>query len=339
MTPQGPRRARRAAGAHSSGEAPAAGNPVRWTREQTAELLLEPGTTDDKYRRGVLGLRTGSAAYPGAAVLSAEAAWRTGIGMVRYTPPLADSRKALGLPSPAAAVLAARPETVFMTDPGSAQPATDAWVIGSGTDPAKRSEKEHAALLALLAGVAPVVLDAGALDLVAADGTVAAFTAPRILTPHRGEFVALWRAAGLGDRPVGWPERGRSGRARVPAQRALISATTQLAERVSATVLLKGSTTITATPAGLVFLSGPATPWLATAGTGDVLAGILGSLVAAHAEPVRSHPELLGALGAAASELHDAAARRASGGGPITALDVAQALPGAIAEILQTRRA
>ena len=57
---------------------------------------------------------------------------------------------------------------IFMTDPGSAQPATDAWVIGSGTDPAKRSEKERAALLALLAGDAPVVLDAGALDLVAA---------------------------------------------------------------------------------------------------------------------------------------------------------------------------
>lgn len=352
------RRARRG-GARSERGGDAA-TPMRWQLAQAAALLVEPGVADDKYRRGVLGLRTGSAAFPGAAVLGAEAAWRTGLGILRYTPPLDDSPSALGLPSPAAAVLSARPETVFLADPAEARIPADAWVIGSGTDAALRSPAERVALQGVLAGPAPVVIDAGALDLAldpvpgdeSGAAPAAAAHAPRILTPHRGEFLALWRAARLGDRPTGWPDRGR--RDRMPAEAALIAATRLLAEKLGATVLLKGSTTVTATPRGLVFLAGPATPWLATAGTGDVLAGILGALLAAHATAVREDPEILGALGAAAALVHDAAARQASGeplaasapaghapppqGRPITALEVAQALPETIGRLLLLRQ-
>src|SRR5690606_22714799 len=100
-----------------------------------------------------------------------------------------------------------------------------------------------------------------------------------------------------------------------------------LARRLDATILLKGSRTIVATPGGSVHSVGPATPWLATAGTGDVLAGILGALAATHADEIRRDPERFGSLAASAAFLHDAAARLASGddqavgdGQPITAL-------------------
>ncbi|MGK0722065.1 ADP-dependent NAD(P)H-hydrate dehydratase [Leucobacter sp. W1478] len=374
MSAQRSRRPRRVVDRH---ERPAdSGIPVRWDMDRAAALLVEPSTSSDKYRRGILGLHTGSAAYPGAAVLGAQAAWRTGLGLVRFTPPLGDADGALGLPSPAAAILAVHPETVFLADPTRARVATDAWVVGSGTDPAQRSEQELERLRGILAGDAPVVVDAGALDLLvdqrispgdtarrpgagAAQGTPVTerFGAPLIFTPHRGEFVELWKRAGLGERPLDWPSRGRGGRDRVPAEHALVAAAVALAARLQATVLLKGSTSVTATPGGLAFLSGPATPWLATAGTGDVLAGILGALIATHAEAVREDHELLGPLGATAAVLHDAAARRASGdplpreasthpesgapsapGGPITAGDVALALPATIAELLSARR-
>ena len=93
-------------------------------------------------------------------------------------------------------------------------------------------------------------------------------------------------------------------------------------------------------PSGEIYVHGPATPWLATAGTGDVLAGILGALVATQARSVRSDGLLLAKLGATAAMIHDDAARIASGdrnaggsGEPITALDVAQAIPSAVAAL------
>lgn len=300
---------------------------LRWGTEQLARRLVRPGADSDKYRRGVLGLRTGSTAYPGAAVLGAEAAWRTGIGLVRYTPPIDDAPPALGLPSPAAAVLAARPETVFAADSAEARSKCDAWLIGSGTDPGQRSFSEREALRAILSAEAPVVVDAGAL----AEVLGAAPDAPAVLTPHRGEFLTLWRALDLGDRPAGWPGE----RDRPPGEDELTEAAAMLAARLGATVLLKGSLTIAATPGGFRAAAGPATPWLATAGTGDVLAGILGALVATHAAAVRDDPELLGPLAASAAVLHDDAARIAAReNSPITALDVAHAIPEAVAAAL-----
>ncbi|MGJ0202543.1 NAD(P)H-hydrate dehydratase [Leucobacter sp. gxy201] len=299
--------------------------PARWDETRTAAWLRVPGADDHKYRRGVLGARTGSAAYPGAAVLGVAAAWRAGIGMVRYVPPVEVRRADHGLPSPAAAVLAAHPETVF--GEGSGRPC-DAWLIGSGTDAATRPDAETSELRAMLTGDAPVVVDAGALGLTAEIARSGEALAPAVLTPHFGEFTGLWVAAGLGETPDAGSQRSRA------------AGVARLAEALGATVLLKGSVTITAAPGAAPVLVGPATAWLATAGTGDVLAGTLGALVAAHADAVRQDPALLAELGAAAAHLHDAAARIASGGiddaaegRPITALDAAHALPAAFARL------
>src|SRR5690606_24433947 len=142
-----------------------------WTRDDTIGFLRIPTAADDKYSRGVVALRTGSAAYPGAAVLGVEAAWRTGAGYVRYRGDAAD------------AVLARRPETVVGSDIGRIR--VGAWVVGSGADAAHRSEHEQTVLCRILAGDAPVVVDAGALDL--ARGSAA----PLVLTPHGGELGRL----------------------------------------------------------------------------------------------------------------------------------------------------
>lgn len=278
-----------------------------------ARWLKVPSHTDDKYRRGVLGVRTGSEEYPGAAVLGVTAAWRTGIGMVRY----------VGSQTPTSAVLAARPETV----PGEGR--CDAWLIGSGTDPDKRSFAERETLTRLLRGSDPLIVDAGALDLaldlLRKGPAYRVSLAPMILTPHLGEFTALWNTLGLGDMPK--PDK----------------AAVRFAEELEVTVLLKGSTTFSASPTGAMIKHGPATPWLATAGTGDVLAGILGSLIASNADLVRETPTLLREIGVTAAMVHDTAARiaarapltaaGANTGRPITALDVAEAIPGAFAAL------
>lgn len=286
----------------------------RWSAARAADWLRRPASDDHKYRRGVLAARVGSARYPGAAVIGVSAAWRTGIGMVRYLPPFEDALP--GLPPPAAAVLAQHPETVL----GDGR--HDAALVGSGTDPTARTAAEEAALRELLGGAEPVVVDAGALDLVPG---LPAGGAPLILTPHAGEFERLQRGSGLAAAPPP---------ARDPELRA--ARVRELAAHLGATVLLKGSMSVCADPDGRAVAHGPATPWLATAGTGDALAGILGALVASHAERVRADSGVLVELGATAALLHDAAARIAASdpeatgdGSPVTALDVVAAIPAA----------
>lgn len=307
-----------------------------WTIRDAAEWLHVPQADDHKYRRGVLGIRAGSSEYPGAAILTVEAAWRTGLGMVRYLAPQSDPL-ATATPhvstgahaSPASLVLARRPETVTVAGP------VDAWLIGSGIDPAQQPAEERETFRAILTGTAPVVVDAGALPLVAALASEGSLSAPTVITPHAGEFQSLWRE--------------RFGERELPDDPWEASAV--LAADLGVTVLLKGSTTLVTTPSGERLTVGPATPWLATAGTGDVLAGILGALTAAHTAALTSaqatagaertrvnHNSLLG-LAATASLLHDCAARFATWheDRPITALDVAEALPAAIAQVLRTR--
>lgn len=271
-----------------------------WTGDDAARSVRRPTAADDKYTRGVVGMRTGSVEYPGAAVLGVDAAWRTGAGMVRY----------VGPERPAQLVLQRRPETVAL--PGRVQ----AWVVGSGTDAAARTADEATALRGILTGDVPVVIDAGALDL----ATEA--TAPAIVTPHDGEHARLRAALGLG------PLADREDAAR------------ETAAELGATVLLKGADTIVATPRGWTAHVRADVPWLATAGTGDVLAGVVGALVAgARARDERRDAEDLGALAASAAWLHGRAAAIAAAslgpvGGPITALDVAEALPLAVAELV-----
>lgn len=297
--------------------------PVSWRADDAASLLLAPGPDSHKYSRGVLGLRTGSSIYPGAAVLGTEAAWRTGVGLVRYFTPHDDAPPPFGLPSPAAAILARRPETVFSRDRVEDRARCDAWLVGSGTSAETRSIVERERLRALLGARAPVVVDAGALDLVAERRPAA----PVIVTPHLGEFRSMWQHSGLS-------------REQLDESPSLAHSAATLAAHVGATVLLKGSRTVAASPTGETFEHGPATPWLATAGTGDVLAGILGALVAVHAQSVPSDALLLAKLGITAAWVHDHAARivsgdrEASGGGaPITALDVVGVLSSAVAAL------
>ena len=270
-----------------------------WTRGDTARLFRAPTAEDDKYARGVVALRTGSPAYPGAAVLGVEAAWRAGAGFVRF----------VGAERVADAVLARRPETVVGADTGRSR--IDAWVIGSGTDPAHRSAAESGALREILSGTVPVVVDAGALDL--AQGA----RAPFLVTPHAREFSRLQERLGV---EPGDHDRGEAAR--------------RLAATLGGTVLLKGARTMVASPEGTVIAVEAGTGWLATAGTGDVLAGVLGAVLAAN-------PDAAVAEAAAAGVwLHGHAARIAAGvqeggaGHPIVAMDVAEALPFAVADVL-----
>ncbi|MFC0526413.1 NAD(P)H-hydrate dehydratase [Phytohabitans kaempferiae] len=238
----------------------------------------------EKYSRGVVGIATGSATYPGAAVLSVSGALAGPAGMVRYAGGAAGH------------VLREHPSVIAtkrVADAGRVQ----AWVCGSGlgTDEAAATE-----LRTVLATSLPVVLDADALTLLV-NGSMAdqlrRRDAPIVVTPHDREFARL---AG------GEPGDDRVG------------AALRLASWMNAVVLLKGDRTIIATPSGRAWANPTGTPVLATGGTGDVLAGLLGSLLAARLSPERA--------AVAAAYLHGLAGREAARRGPVTAPDVATAL-------------
>ena len=272
---------------------------LEWEAAQARDWIAVPQATDDKYSRGVLGVRTGSTAYPGAAVLGVEAASRTGVGMLRY----------LGPKRVSALVLQRRPEVV------TADGRVQAWLLGSGMDAAARSAEETARLRKALKQGLPTVVDAGALDLVG--GTAG----PTVITPHFRELAGLLGRSGqtvtaeqiAGD-PGEWAVRASS--------------------TLGCTVLLKGSVTHIASPSGIRLTVSGAPAWLATAGSGDVLAGILGALLATHSARIEADADALAALTATAAFVHAAAAHRASAGGPLVALDVAEAVPATLAALL-----
>ncbi|NNH71952.1 NAD(P)H-hydrate dehydratase [Nocardia uniformis] len=208
-----------------------------------------PGAADDKYTQGVTGVCAGSATYPGAAVLCTGAAVAATSGMVRYSG------------TGAADVLAHFPE-VIAAPTVSATGRVQAWVFGpgAGTDDAARDR-----LAEILATDLPVVVDADGLTLLAADPTlISGRTAPTVLTPHAGEFARL-----TGQDPS--PDR--------------VAAVRKLADSWQVTVLLKGRATLIATPDHPVLVNEAGGSWAATAGSGDVLSGIIGALLAAGRDP------------------------------------------------------
>jgi hydroxyethylthiazole kinase-like uncharacterized protein yjeF len=253
-----------------------------------ARMLPVPAAESDKYRRGVVGVVAGSARYPGAAVLCVAGALRGGAGAVRYVGPAAD------------AVIARFPECLVHAGPPGKAGRVQAWAVGPGLGDDAGVVEE------VLASDVPVLIDADGLRLLD-PAAVRDRPAPTLLTPHAGEAAAL-----LG-----------VGREEVEASR--LDSVRELAARFGATVLLKGSTTLVAAPGGEespVRVNPMGSSWLATAGSGDVLSGLAGSLLAAG----------LGArdAGSAAAYLHGLAARHAAAHGtPITALEVAEALPAA----------
>jgi hydroxyethylthiazole kinase-like uncharacterized protein yjeF len=270
-----------------------------------AALLRVPTADDDKYSRGVVGFVTGSTRYPGAAVLGVEAALRTGVGMARY----------LGPARPTELVLQRRPEAV------TAQGRVQAWVVGSGVERVSdlEAEPERWAQTALASGH-PIVIDAGAIDEVSIDRATAS-GAPVVITPHAGELARL-----LG--------RERAGVLADP-----VEAAREAAARWGVVVLLKGHTTRAVSPSGAVVVAQSAPPWLATAGAGDALAGILGAVLASHADALMTDDDrtLLTRLAAAAAVIHGLAAERASAGGPLTVLDLCAAISPVIAQLVADR--
>ncbi|WP_225811501.1 NAD(P)H-hydrate dehydratase [Streptomyces spinosus] len=248
-----------------------------------ARLLPQPTGESDKYRRGVVGIAAGSARYPGAAVLAVSGALRGGAGAVRYVGPAGD------------AVIARFPETL-VSDAGPAKAGrVQAWVVGPGAG------DDAATVAEVLEADVPVLLDADGLRLADRDA-VRGRTAPTLMTPHAGEAAAL-----LGVR-------------REEVETARLAAVRELAAAYRATVLLKGSTTLVAGFAGgPVRVNATGTPWLATAGSGDVLSGLAGSLLAAGLRAADA--------GSVAAYLHGLAGRFAAEGAPTGAHDVASHIP------------
>ncbi len=224
-----------------------------------------PGRADDKYTQGVTGVMAGSSTYPGAAILCSGAAVAAHSGMVRYAG------------SAAAEVVSHWPE-VIATPSHATAGRVQAWVVGPGLG---TDETAVAALCFALDTELPVIVDADALTILASHPElVVDRQAPTVVTPHAGEFARLAGAPPGEDR---------------------IADTRRLADRLGATVLLKGNVTVIAEPgSGSVYLNVAGSSWAATAGSGDVLSGVIGALLASGLPP--------GEAAAAAAFVHARAA-------------------------------
>jgi len=272
----------------------------KWTARDVKKSIAIPTDLDNKYSRGVLGVITGSAQYPGAAVLSTAAASATGLGMIRF-------HSSSGL---AHLVLHTCPEVVVQPGPVSA------WLMGSGISDQKykmvTTWLRHRWFELAKRQTVPTVLDAGALYL------AGKLSQPTLITPHAGELAKLLKSRGLavsaeaieGD-PRKWVQIA--------------------SDTLKVTVLLKGAITFVADSEQLIELP-KATAWLATAGTGDVLAGIVAALIATNEIEILNDSSSLARIAASASFIHNVAAISASGDGPISATQLIKFIPKTIAK-------
>jgi len=274
-----------------------------------ALALPQPGPHDYKYSRGVVGVAAGSRRFPGAALLCTGAARRGGSGMTAL----------LARDPTATAMVVGRFPDVVTTAAVEADPRIGAWVAGPGLGD---GSAERDVVLGVLATAGPVLLDADALRLLAEEPGVREALADRtarggvtVLTPHEGEFARLGFVVG----------DDRAGAARTAAA------------ALGAVVLLKGATTVIAEPGGRAWVTPLAPAALATAGSGDVLSGLAGSMLAHAAAAAAADGAGLDDVGAAstlaaADAVHALAGRLASAGGaPVTAGDLLEALPAAVA--------
>jgi hydroxyethylthiazole kinase-like uncharacterized protein yjeF len=262
---------------------------ARLTDADVAARLDPPADDDDKYTRGVVGVVAGSATYPGAAVLCTGAALRIRPGLVRYAG------------TAAAGVRAAWPEAIVTEGRPADAGRVQAWVAGPGIG---TGDAAADVVAEVLASDLPVLLDADALTLAARrPDLVRDRAAPTVLTPHDREFARFGSEVGA-DR---------------------IGAARRLAADLGAVVLLKGAATVVAAPGGQVFVNGTGTPWLATAGTGDVLSGIAGALLATGLPPAEA--------AAVAAHVHGRAGQLAAEHGPLIAGDLVRRLPSTLARL------
>lgn len=200
-----------------------------------------PNEGSDKYSRGVVGIDAGSATYPGAAILATHGAVFTGAGMVRF----------LGPDEARCALITVLPDVVY------AQGRVQAWLYGSGW-----GDRENATTIiadAARAGT-PAVVDADALSRLPAEGVPDSW----LLTPHAGELAMLL------------------GCSRDEVEADPVDAAHRGADQTGASVLLKGATQVVARPGrSTVLIAAPGPSWTAQAGSGDVLAGMCTTLLAA----------------------------------------------------------
>ncbi|MEO5831795.1 MAG: NAD(P)H-hydrate dehydratase [Nakamurella sp.] len=217
--------------------------------DDAAALLPRSGSANSKYSNGVVGIAAGSAQYPGAAVLCTGGAVRLRPGMVRFAGGSAE------------AVVSRWPEVVA-TATVAATGRVQAWVVGPGLG---SDDLGRSTLAEVLGAPVPVLVDADGLRLLAErPDLLARRTHPTVLTPHAGEFSALF------------PDLDPTAR---------LSAVRAAAVRGKAFVLLKGHHTVIAAPDGRTGITVSGSGWLASAGSGDVLSGVIGSLLAAGLDP------------------------------------------------------
>jgi ADP-dependent NAD(P)H-hydrate dehydratase / NAD(P)H-hydrate epimerase len=258
-----------------------------------AEFVPGPQPDDHKYHRGVVGIAAGSAAYPGAAVLSVGSARYSGVGMVRFL----DRGDGLAL-----RVVDTFPDVVADPRDARSDERVRAWGCGPGF-----TDADVQTVAMMIEEPTPIVLDAGALHCVASSEGLQAGIRSRadrglttVLTPHEGEYLRLFSAKQPAEFAASW----------------------------GVIVVRKGPATTITSPDGTVFVDPMGTPDLAYAGSGDVLTGLMAGLLAANphddaAEVAAAAVWLHGLCGRIA----------AAGERPVTAVDISAAVPEVIAAI------
>lgn len=288
----------------------ASGGPTEASRKVSshdatlARYLLKPEADSHKYSRGVVRIIAGSQRFPGAGLLCVAGASHSGVGMIRLNAP----ERVENL------VLAAHPQIV--PDGPALTGTCDALVLGPGLDAQKADWEAAAQLLENT----PAVIDASALEPVCAlvkEGKLR-LRAHHILTPHDGELARCLnlfagtntgeiagKLADKADKPLGKFASQTS-----PALQRRIQGAQQLAALTGACVLAKGNRTVVVDAKAQVHTLPAATPWLATAGSGDVLAGLMGGLLALNVRAGAGHVGTTVASAAAlAPEIAQLAAR------------------------------
>lgn len=278
--------------------------------ESWLNFVHAPEAGDNKYSRGVVGFVAGSGDYPGAAILNVSSAIRFGVGMVHF----------LGTDDLRSQVIAVRPEVVAADLDLRPLPNCDAWVLGSGVPPVLAESDSTSRALHEVAAHArkrglPLVIDAGALELIDLN-----LLGPNcLLTPHAGEAVRLLARFGVAA-------------TRTEIEVDSVGIAQQLANLTGAIVLLKGSRTVVAVPGDVSWHAPEAPAALATAGTGDVLAGLLGAIAATNSGADLFELTRFGVW------LHAQSAHLASASGPIAALDLTDALRETVSLLLRHTR-
>lgn len=283
----------------------ASGGPTEASRKVSshdatlARYLLKPEADSHKYSRGVVRIIAGSQRFPGAGLLCVAGASHSGVGMIRLNAP----ERVENL------VLAAHPQIV--PDGPALTGTCDALVLGPGLDAQKADWEAAAQLLENT----PAVIDASALEPVCAlvkEGKLR-LRAHHILTPHEGELARCLnlfagtdtdktageiagKLADKADKPLGKFASQTS-----PALQRRIQGAQQLAALTGACVLAKGNRTVVVDAEAQVHTLPAATPWLATAGSGDVLAGLMGGLLALNVRAGAGHVGTTVASGSATS--------------------------------------